>query len=54
MESENGQYSVDKEILQDIRNLIEDAMDCGDWKCIEDALYMIKDIQGEVEDEIDV
>ena len=48
------QYSVDGEALHDLRILLEDAIECGDWKCIEDALYIIKDIQGDIEDDLDI
>ena len=44
---------MDEELIFDIRRSLEDALECEDWKCVEDALDMIKEYHGEfnIEDE---
>ena len=42
---------MDEELISDIRRLLEDALECDDWKCVDDALFLIKDAQGEIEDD---
>lgn len=42
---------MDDELLSDIRRSLEDALGCDDWQCVRDALDMIKDFQGDFDDE---
>lgn len=41
-------------MLYDVKKSLEDALSCEDWKCVEEALDMVKEILGELDDEDDL
>lgn len=42
-----------KETLRDIKRCLVDALENEDWKCIEDAIDIISDIDGTYDDSLD-
>jgi|DEB0MinimDraft_6_1074348.scaffolds.fasta_scaffold564062_1 hypothetical protein len=34
---------MDENIIHDIKRTLEDALECEDWKCVEEALELIND-----------
>ena len=35
---------MDKTILNDIKRLLEDGLDCNDWQCVQDALECLDEL----------
>jgi hypothetical protein len=42
---------MDEDLLNDIRQLLDDGLENTDWKCIEEALEIVKEAQGDYDDE---
>jgi len=42
---------MDEQFLFDIRKSLEDGLECEDWKCIEEAIEMIRDVQGDYDED---
>jgi hypothetical protein len=42
---------MDDHSLTDIKRLLIDGLENTDWKCVEEALEIIKELQGDYDDE---
>jgi hypothetical protein len=44
---------MDEDFLNDLKRLLEDGVDHTDWKCVEDAIELIREACGEFDDEFE-
>lgn len=42
---------MDEQFLFDIRKILEDGLEVEDWNCVVDVIDMIRDIQGDFDDD---